>query len=115
MLRQTARQEEAVVAVFAVTTARGPNWQPELDTRAQPDFDRHAAFVNGLVDQGVIVVGGRIGTEQDEDMALLAVEIADEPALRSLFFGDPWVKEGVIRIREVRAWTLWLDPRGSRS
>ena len=99
------------MAVFAVTTAKGPNWQSALGIREQPAWDEHAAFADGLVADDVVIIGGPVGSEQDEDIALMAVESADEPALRSVFDADPWVAGGIIRIRGARPWTLWLDSR----
>ena len=52
--------------------------------------------------------------DDPDDIALLAVEAADEAALRSAFAADPWTVHRVFRIKQVRAWTIWLDsrPRG---
>jgi hypothetical protein len=97
--------------VFAVTTAKGANWDRTRDIREQPFFDQHAAFVDGLVDRGVIILGGPIASDDDEDIALMAVDAPDESALRSVFDADPWTAHQVFRIKAVRAWTLWLDGR----
>jgi hypothetical protein len=97
--------------VFAVTTAKGANWDHTCDIREQPFFKQHAAFVDGLVDRGVIIIGGPIDSEKTEDVALLAVEAVDEDALRSTFDADPWTVHQVFRVKDVRRWTLWLDGR----
>jgi hypothetical protein len=102
------------MAVFAVTTARGPNWDHSVGIREQPFFDQHAAFADGLVDRGVIILGGPVGGGDGEDLALLAVESPDEDAARSAFDADPWTVQRVFRIKQVRPWALWLDGR-SRS
>jgi len=101
------------MAMFAVTTAKGPNWDGGHPIREQQGWTEHADFANNLVERGVIVLGGPIGGGSDEDVALLAVEAADEAELRSIFSDDPWAANGVLRIKEVRPWTLWLD--GKRS
>jgi uncharacterized protein YciI len=97
--------------VFAVTTARGPNWLHDCGIREQPAWDEHARFFDGLVERGIVVLGGPIRSKGGDDVALLAVEAADEEELRSIFGDDPWATNGVLRIKEVRAWTLWLDGR----
>jgi uncharacterized protein len=102
------------MAVFAVTTAKGPNWHDGRGIREQQAWEEHATFADGLVERGIIVLGGPIGGGSDEDIALLAVEVADEQALRSIFSHDPWATNGVFRIKDVRPWTLWLDGRGGR-
>ncbi|UOZ05662.1 YciI family protein [Amycolatopsis sp. WQ 127309] len=99
------------MAVFAVTTAKGPGWESVRGIREQPEWDQHAKFSDGLVDRGVIVLGGPIGSTNDEDVALLAVEAADKDELRSIFAEDPWALNEVLRIKEVRPWTWWLDGR----
>jgi uncharacterized protein YciI len=97
--------------VFAVTTAKGPNWDHARGIREQPFWDQHAAFADTLADRGVIILGGPVASDEDDDIALLAVEAPDEEALRSIFNADPWTVHKVFRIKRVQAWTLWLDGR----
>ena len=97
--------------VFAVTTAKDTNWDRARGIREQPFFDEHAVFANALVDHGVIILGGPVASDDEEDIALLAVEAPDEAALRSLFDSDPWIAHQVFRIKAVRPWTIWLDGR----
>lgn len=97
--------------VFAVTTAKGPNWDHARGIREQPFWDEHGAFADGLVKRGVIIIGGPIHSDDAEDIALLAVEATDEAALRSIFDADPWIVHEVFRIKQVQRWTLWLDGR----
>ena len=97
--------------VFAVTTAKDTNWDRARGIREQPFFDEHAMFANALVDHGVIILGGPVASDDEEDIALLAVEAPDEAALRSLFDSDPWIAHQVFRIKAVRPWTIWLDGR----
>jgi hypothetical protein len=97
--------------VFAVTTAKGPNWDRARGTREQRFWDEHADFADQLVERGVILFGGPIASDDEGDIALLAVEVADEDAALSVFDDDPWTVHGVFRIKDVRAWSLWLDGR----
>ena len=92
--------------VFAVTTAKGANWDRAREIRGQPFWDEHAAFADRLVDSGVIIVGGPIDSQDDDDIALLAVETADKTAVRSIFDADPWTVHQVFRIKDIRLWTL---------
>lgn len=97
--------------MFAVTTAKGPNWLLDCGIREQLGWGEHARFFDGLVERAVVVLGGPISSNSDDEVALLAVEAVDEKELRSIFDEDPWARSGVLRIKEVRAWTLWLDSR----
>ncbi|MHB1089157.1 MAG: YciI family protein [Acidimicrobiales bacterium] len=99
------------MAKFAVTTAKGPRWDESRQLREQREWEEHARFADELVARGVIIVGGPIGGGNDDDIALLAVEAADEAHVRSIFDDDPWLRSGVFRVKEVRAWTWWLDGR----
>jgi hypothetical protein len=63
------------------------------------------------VEGGVVIIGGPISSDDADDVALLAVESADETTLRSVFDEDPWIVHGVFRLKDVRPWTLWLDGR----
>jgi uncharacterized protein len=67
--------------------------------------------MDGLVDRGVIVLGAPVDTGCAEDVALLVAQAENEQQLRSIFAQDLWAASGVLRIKDVRAWTLWLDGR----
>jgi len=101
--------------VFAVTTARHTGWDQARDIRGQPFWDQHAAFADELAERGVIILGGPIGGGDGEDLALLAVEAADEDAVRTVFDADPWTVHRVCRIKQIRPWTLWLDGRSRKT
>lgn len=111
------------MAVYAVSTAKGPNWDPARGIREQDGWEPHAAFADRLVADGFVILGGPIAgadekddEEDDEkddekDVALIAVDAANEHEVRSVFDRDPWVVSGVLRIARVRPWSLWLDSR----
>jgi uncharacterized protein YciI len=101
------------MSTFAVTTAKGPRWDDAHGIREQAFFDEHAAFMDELVAGGVIVLGGPIDSDDAGVIALLAVEAPDEAAARAVFSADPWLKHHVFRLKEIRAWTIWLDGRRS--
>jgi uncharacterized protein len=96
--------------VFAVTTARGPRWDPSRDIRAQAGWDPHAAYMDRLVEQGFIILGGPIDGKPDE-VALLAMQADTAEHIQMIFDADPWIVSGVLRLASIQAWTLWLDSR----
>ena len=100
---------------FAVTTAKGQNWDHARGIREQPFWDQHAAFADDLARRGVIILGGPVTSDNEEDIALLAVQAPSEGALRSIFAADPWAVHQVFRIKELRVWTLWLDGRSRQA
>jgi uncharacterized protein YciI len=97
--------------MFAVFTQKGPNWLHDRGNREQPGWDEHAKFFDELVERGVVVLGGPISSRSDDDVALLAVEASDAQEVRTIFANDPWAIKGILSIKDIRAWTIWLDGR----
>jgi uncharacterized protein YciI len=99
------------VAVFAVRTARAAAWDHARGIREQALYGEHAAFMDGLVARGVIILGGPVDSDDPDDIALLAVQADSQEAARAAFAADPWIAGGIFRIKDVRRWTIWLDGR----
>ncbi len=96
------------MAFFALTMVHGPNWDTSRPIREQPAWDEHAAFMDGLVDDGFVILGGPVG---DGEQALLAVQAADEREVEARLGEDPWAPMKLLRIGAVQPWTIWLDSR----
>jgi uncharacterized protein YciI len=96
------------VATFAVRIVHGPTWDPRLEIREQRDWDSHAAFMDTLVDDGFVILGGPVGYD---DGALHLVESTDEQDVRARLGNDPWVRSGVLCVGSVAPWLIWLDGR----
>jgi uncharacterized protein YciI len=97
------------MANFAVRLVHGPNWDPGRPIREQDGWDEHAAFMDGLVEDGFIILGGPVG---DGEQTLHAVEAAGEDEIRTRLALDPWASAGLLRVGRVEPWALWLDGRG---
>ncbi len=93
---------------FAVTLVRGPDWNDSLGIREQRAWDAHAVFMDRLVDDGFILLGGPIG---DHRQTLHVVEAADEKHIRRRLAEDPWAQAGLLEIGSIQPWALWLDFR----
>jgi uncharacterized protein YciI len=100
------------MANFAVRTAHGPAWDPSRPIREQDDWAAHAAFMDGLVEDGFIILGGPVG---NGEQTLHAVEAASEDDIRVRFAADPWATAGLLRIGSIAPWALWLDSRSPRT
>ncbi|MGH9098434.1 MAG: YciI family protein [Acidimicrobiales bacterium] len=96
------------MGLFAVTTVFGPNWDTSLPRREQRNWDGHATFMDGLVDDGFVFLGGPIA---DSDRNLLVVEATDEREIETRMGEDPWSSMGLLRIDSIQPWTIWLDGR----
>jgi hypothetical protein len=55
------------MAVFAVTTAKGSSWDVGRPIREQQAWDEHGAFADRLVEQGVIILGGPISSDSEDE------------------------------------------------
>jgi uncharacterized protein YciI len=96
------------MANFAVRLVHGPGWDSARPIRRQDGWDEHAAFMDALVDDGFIVLGGPLG---DGEQTLHVVEAADETEIRARLAEDPWAEARLLQIGSIEAWALWLDSR----
>ena len=92
---------------FVVLRRTGPAWDPAVPLEQQSGWDAHAAFMDALVDDGFVVLGGPLA---DEVRVVLAVEAPSEDAVRATLAGDPWHGSHLV-IDAVDAWTIRLDGR----
>jgi uncharacterized protein YciI len=97
------------MANFAVRLVHGPGWDPARPIRQQDRWDDHAAFMDGLVDDGFIILGGPVG---DGAESLHVVDAGDASEVEARFAADPWAGDGLLRIGIIEPWALWLDSRG---
>jgi uncharacterized protein YciI len=96
------------MATFAVRLVHGPGWDPSRPIREQPGWDAHAAFMDGLVDDGFLIIGGPLG---DGAQTLHAVDAANEDEVRARFGADPRASAGLLQVGSIEPWALWLDSR----
>jgi hypothetical protein len=66
----------------------------------------HASYMDVLVDEGIIVLGGPI----DDVRVVLAVEADSEESVRAILSRDPW-NGSHLRIDTIEPWTIRLDGR----
>lgn len=100
------------MTVFALTMIKGPSWDASRPRREQDAWDEHATFMDGLVDDGFVILGGPIG---DGERTMLVVEAADEHEVEARLAADPWASMGLLRIGTIEPWTIWLDGRPSEA
>lgn len=95
------------MALFVVINEQGPNWDDRRPMRAQPGWAEHARFMNALVDDRTVVLGGPVG-QGSPHRALLILYAPHEQALRARLAEDPWMRSGVLRLGELLPWELLL-------
>ncbi len=98
--------------MFLVIVLRdGPEYDHAKPLEEQPGWEEHAAFMDGLVDDGFIVLGGPLG---DERRVAHVIEAASEDALRARLAEDPWSGTH-LNVASVDPWTIRLDGRAASS
>ena len=85
----------------------GPQWDPSLPMEEQSGWPEHASFMDGLVEDGFIVLGGPLS---DEHRVVHAVEAESEEAIRATLARDPWSGTH-LRVDTIEPWTIRLDGR----
>ena len=94
---------------LVVLTRDGPQWSPSRPLEEQSDWLVHAAFMDELVEAGVIVLGGPLG---DERRVVHAIEAESVDAVRATLARDPW-SETHLRLATIDPWTIRLDGRAA--
>jgi uncharacterized protein YciI len=89
-----------------VKLARGPAWDHTRRRRNQERWDEHAAFMDALTEEGIVILGGPVGEGDGEDV-LLVVDVDSEAAIRTRLADDPWA-DGMLTIESVEPWSVWL-------
>ena len=89
--------------LFAVLRAHGPAWKHGQPLEAQDGWLAHAAFMDGLAEEGFVVLAGPLGA----DTALLVVRAMDAAEVRARLSPDPW-GEAMLKLAWVEPWTIRL-------
>ena len=92
---------------FVVLRRSGPQWDPSKRLEDQSGWTQHAAFMDGLVKSGFVVLGGPLA---DEHRVVLAIESESENAVRAMLAPDPWSETHLV-IDSIDPWTIRLDGR----
>jgi uncharacterized protein YciI len=87
----------------------GPTWTSG-SVREQPDWDAHAEFVDALIERGTFVMGGPF-SDNSGSMSLL--EGVDAEEARRILEDDPFMKNGVFVLEEIREWNVFVDELSS--
>ncbi len=100
--------ENRAVAMFLVILRRdGPEWDRSQPIEGQTLWPEHAEFMDALVDDGFMVLGGPLA---DEVRVAHAVEAESEAAVRARLATDPWSESHLV-VGSIEPWTIRLDAR----
>ena len=77
--------------------------------REQDAWDEHAAFMEGLAEEGFIFLGGPLGEHQ-----VMHVVVADsEQQIVERLAADPWEPMGLLRNVSIERWHILLRATGT--
>jgi len=94
--------------MFLVILRRsGPEYDLAKPLEEQSGWREHAAFMDRLVDDGFIVLGGPLS---DEVRTAHAVQAASEEEVRAAFERDPWSGSHLV-VDSIDPWTIRLARR----
>lgn len=94
---------------YAVLRERGENWDARLPMRQQKQWEEHAAFMDALVDDGFVILGGPL--DDGEEKFLLIMVADSKQAIAVQLADDPWTPLQLLRIATVERWEILLDAR----
>ena len=95
------------MSLFAVTREAGPSWTEGKGAFEQPAVNDHAAFMNGLADEGFVLFAGPLaGTEHDRIRVLLIADADSETDIHHRLADDPWARTQRVVTTNVEPWTL---------
>ena len=92
---------------FVVERRSGPEWDASRSMEEQSGWKEHADFMDGLVEDGFVVLGGPLA---DEHRVILVIEAASEDDVRAMLARDPWSESHLV-VASVDRWTIRLDGR----
>jgi uncharacterized protein len=95
------------MSLFAVNRQAGSAWLDGKGAFEQPGINDHAAFMNGLADEGIILFAGPLaGTETNRIRVLLIADANTETDIRQRLADDPWELAERITTTTIEPWTL---------
>jgi uncharacterized protein YciI len=99
------------MSYFAVIREAGQGWSAG-GIFDQPAVNDHAAFMNKLADDRVVLVAGPLaGTEDGRVRVLLIVEAASEAEIHRLLADDLWVPTEQLDTVIIEPWRILVGAR----
>ncbi|HKY95814.1 MAG TPA: YciI family protein [Kiloniellales bacterium] len=91
------------MALFALFRARGPAWRHGRPLEEQPEWPAHAAFMDELAAEGVVLLAGPL---EDTGEALVIVRAEGVARAVERLADDPWTRNGLLQLTRIAGWTL---------
>jgi uncharacterized protein YciI len=92
--------------LFAVVRTRGPRFNDAQPLEDQEDWRAHADYMNALVSDGFMLLGGPLVGSRD---VLLIVRAEDEQQVEARLAADCWTVKDLLRTVRISPWQLRLS------
>jgi hypothetical protein len=90
---------------FVVLETHGQDWDDSRPMDEQTEWPAHVAFMDSLVADGFVTLGGPLEGTRD---ALLVIQAEDSSQIRQRLSGDPWIRSGLLIVKECWPWRIRL-------
>jgi len=104
-LRSGVRGLKIAAVYFVVIREQGRAWNASLGMRAQEQWPEHVEFINGIAEEGFLIVAGPVG-DGNPYRAMLVVSADDERQAAARLEDDPWTIAGVLETKSVERWDV---------
>ena len=95
------------MSYYAVVRDAGPGWTDGKGAFEQPGVNDHAAFMNALAAEGVVLFAGPLaGSEHGRIRALVIVKADNEAVIHDHLAADPWTQAQRLVTTSVEPWNL---------
>lgn len=98
-------QVQPLTRLFVVTLSHGLAWNASLPLEEQTAWTAHAAFMDAMFAEGLVLLGGPL---EGASGALLIMRARGVDEVRQRLTGDPWMRLGLLHEVSITPWTLRL-------
>ena len=91
--------------LFAVIRSRQREWDDARPLEDQPDWADHAAFMDEMFEEGLVLLAGPLEGTRD---VLLILRAADSSEIAARLAADPWTRNGLLADKQITPWRLRL-------
>jgi uncharacterized protein len=96
---------------YAAFLRPGSLWDPAKTAREQLFWDDHARYMDALFETGIIILGGPFA---DRTGSLVIVKADSADQVWDMYREDPWTTQDVMKVADVKEWTIFLDGRQAK-
>lgn len=93
------------MSYFVVIRERTPAWNEILQITGQEKFEEHSNFMNRLIEEGFLILGGPM---EEGRRILMVVDAEDENQIRERISDDPWSIAGLLEIVSIWRWNIMI-------